>query len=161
MTACSPSVCRLRSAEYRLDGDGRRAHSNRFRAASLVRWHVVRLAEPSLVAASVWCCGWHPVLPGPGYGAVVPDVLAIEDGRRWRYISPVGGEPAIVVERRKELTYLLCQAAELEHALMCQYLYAAFSLKSTADSGLRADQLEAVERWRRVIFAIAGEEMLH
>ena len=44
---------------------------------------------------------------------------------------------------------------------MCQYLYAAFSLKSTAGLGLRADQLEAVERWRRVIFAIAGEEMLH
>ena len=98
---------------------------------------------------------------GPGYGAVVPDVLAVEDGRRWRYISPVGEEPAIVVERRKELTYLLCQAAELEHALMCQYLYAAFSLKSAAGPGLRADQLEAVERWRRVIFAIAGEEMLH
>jgi Ferritin-like len=44
---------------------------------------------------------------------------------------------------------------------MCQYLYAAFSLKSTAGPGLRAGQLEAVERWRRVIFAIAGEEMLH
>jgi Ferritin-like len=73
----------------------------------------------------------------------------------------MGAEPAIVVERRKELTYLLCQAAELEHALMCQYLYAAFSLKSTAGPSLRADQLEAVERWRRVIFAIAGEEMLH
>jgi rubrerythrin len=73
----------------------------------------------------------------------------------------MGAESAIVVERRKELTYLLCQAAELEHALMCQYLYAAFSLKSAAGPGLRADHLEAVERWRRVIFAIAGEEMLH
>ena len=73
----------------------------------------------------------------------------------------MGGEPAIVVERRKELTYLLCQAAELEHALMCQYLYAAFSLKSTAGPGLRAGQLEAVERWRLMILAIAGEEMLH
>jgi hypothetical protein len=101
------------------------------------------------------------MLPGPGYGAVVPDVLAVEDGGRWRYISPMGGESAIVVERRKELTYLLCQAAELEHALMCQYLYAAFSLKSTAGPGLRAGQLEAVERWRLTILAIAGEEMLH
>ena len=73
----------------------------------------------------------------------------------------MGGEPAIVVERRKELTYLLCQAAELEHALMCQYLYAAFSLKSTTGPGLRAGQLEAVERWRLTILAIAGEEMLH
>jgi hypothetical protein len=73
----------------------------------------------------------------------------------------VGEEPVIVVERRKELTYLLCQAAELEHALMCEYLYAAFSLKSTTGPGLRDDQLEAVERWRRVLLAIASEEMLH
>jgi hypothetical protein len=70
-------------------------------------------------------------------------------------------EPVIVVERRKELTYLLCQAAELEHGLMCEYLYAAFSLKSTAGPGLRDDQLVAVERWRRMILDIAGEEMLH
>jgi hypothetical protein len=70
-------------------------------------------------------------------------------------------EPAIVVEDRKELTYLLCQAAELEHALMCEYLYAAFSLKSTAGPGLRDDQLAAVERWRKMIFAIAAQEMMH
>jgi Ferritin-like len=73
----------------------------------------------------------------------------------------MGAEPAIVVEDRKELTYLLCQGAELEHGLMCQYLYAAFSLKNTAGPGLRRDQLAAVERWRRVILTIAGEEMLH
>lgn len=73
----------------------------------------------------------------------------------------MGGEPAIVVADRKELTYLLCQAAELEHALMCEYLYAAFSLKSAPGPGLRGDQLNAVEGWRQVIFAIAREEMLH
>jgi hypothetical protein len=71
------------------------------------------------------------------------------------------GEPAIVVGDRKELTYLLSQAAELEHGLMCEYLYAAFSLKSTAGPGLSGDQLEAAERWRRMIFTIAAEEMLH
>ena len=71
------------------------------------------------------------------------------------------GEPAIVVEDRKELTYLLCQAAELEHGLMCEYLYAAFSLKGIVGPGLRGDQHAAVERWRQLIFAIADEEMLH
>jgi hypothetical protein len=71
------------------------------------------------------------------------------------------GEPAIVVGDRKELTYLLSQAAELEHGLMCEYLYAAFSLKDSAGPGVREDQLEAVERWRRVILGIAAEEMLH
>jgi hypothetical protein len=76
-------------------------------------------------------------------------------------LTRVGSEPFIVIERRKELTYLLCQAAELEHGIMCQYLYAAFSLKQHADARLREDQLATVERWRSTIFAIAREEMLH
>src|SRR5205823_5155238 len=71
------------------------------------------------------------------------------------------GERAIVVEHRKELTYLLCQAAELEHSLMAQYLFAAFSLRTEPGPGLTAAQLEAVERWRSVILAISAEEMLH
>jgi hypothetical protein len=73
----------------------------------------------------------------------------------------VADESPIVVERRKELTYLLSLAGELEHALMCQYLYAAFSLKSTSGPGLRADQIASVERWRRVVLDVAAEEMLH
>jgi hypothetical protein len=70
-------------------------------------------------------------------------------------------EPPIVIPNRKELTYLLCQAAELEHALTCEYLYAAFSLKQRPDERLRPEQLEAVERWRRVILGVATQEMLH
>jgi hypothetical protein len=31
---------------------------------------------------------------------------------------------------------MLCEAAELEHGIMCQYLYAAFSLKQSTDEGL-------------------------
>jgi hypothetical protein len=89
------------------------------------------------------------------------DVLTVEDGDCCRYLSVMRGESDIVVGDRKELTYLLSQAAELEHGLMCEYLYAAFSLKSTAGPGLRAGQLAAVERWRTMIFGIAAEEMLH
>jgi hypothetical protein len=70
-------------------------------------------------------------------------------------------EPEIVVEHRKQLTYLLSQAAELEHAIMCEYLYAAFSLKTEAGEGLAEDQLESVESWRAVLLAISSEEMLH
>ncbi len=73
----------------------------------------------------------------------------------------MGDEHGIVVEHRKELTYLLSQAAELEHSLMAQYLFAAFSLRSERGPGLTAEQLEAVERWRSVILAISAEEMLH
>lgn len=70
-------------------------------------------------------------------------------------------EPPIVIENRKALTYLLCEAAELEHALMCEYLYAAFSLKTAPDETLPAEHLPTVERWRAVISAVAAEEMLH
>jgi len=73
----------------------------------------------------------------------------------------VTGERAIVVEHRKELTYLLCQAAELEHSLMAQYLFAAFSLRTEPGPGLTDEQLAAGERWRSVILAISAEEMLH
>jgi hypothetical protein len=69
--------------------------------------------------------------------------------------------PPIVVEHRKELSYLLCQAAEIEQLAMGQYLYAAFSLRTEVGPGLTEEQLEAVERWRRVILSIAAEEMLH
>jgi len=72
----------------------------------------------------------------------------------------VAGSP-IVVSHRKELSYLLCQAAEIEHMAMCQYLYAAFSLRTAEGPGLTAAQLDAVERWRRAILDIAAEEMLH
>ena len=49
----------------------------------------------------------------------------------------MSAEPPIVIENRKTLTYLLCEAAELEHGLMCEYLYAAFSLKTEPDETLR------------------------
>jgi hypothetical protein len=56
-------------------------------------------------------------------GAPAPTTAqAIEHSHRQGYLSPMRGEPTIVVENRKELTYLLSQAAEL--GLMCEYLYA-------------------------------------
>ncbi len=69
--------------------------------------------------------------------------------------------PPIVVHHRKELSYLLCQAAEIEHLAMAQYLYAAFSLRTTPGPGLTAEQLEAVGRWQRTLLEIAAEEMMH
>ncbi len=70
-------------------------------------------------------------------------------------------ERAIVIEHRSPLVYMLCAAAELEHALMCEYLFAAFSLKRSVDEGLTAEQLAAVERWRSAILTVAQQEMLH
>jgi len=70
-------------------------------------------------------------------------------------------EPTIVVEHREHLWYLLAEAAQVEHLIMCQYLYASFSLKAGPEDGLTAEQAAAVARWREVLTGIAVEEMLH
>jgi CDGSH-type Zn-finger protein/uncharacterized Fe-S cluster protein YjdI len=62
---------------------------------------------------------------------------------------------------REIALHALYEAAELEHCLMCTYLYAAFSLKCSVDEGLTAEQLEAVKRWRNLILEVATEEMGH
>ena len=82
------------------------------------------------------------------------EVLATRGGRA----EP---EAPFVIEHREALIYMLCQAAELEHGIMCQYLFAAFSLKQSTDEGLTAEELEAVTRWRRTVAHVATEEMLH
>ena len=80
-------------------------------------------------------------------------------------IATRGGQAApeapFVIEHREALIYMLCEAAELEHGIMCQYLFAAFSLKQSEEEGLAAGELEAVTRWRRTISHVATEEMLH
>jgi len=70
-------------------------------------------------------------------------------------------EAPLVIEHREALIYMLCEAAELEHAIMCQYLFAAFSLKQGTDEGLTEEELAAVTRWRRSIAHVATQEMLH
>jgi hypothetical protein len=70
-------------------------------------------------------------------------------------------EPRIVVAHREDLWWLLTEAAQLEHMIMCQYLYAEFSLKEGEDEGLSSEQAEAIARWRKLLRGIAVEEMLH
>src|SRR5687767_14049989 len=62
---------------------------------------------------------------------------------------------------REAVLHALYEAAELEHNLMCTYLYAAFSLRNGAEDGLAPDEMEAVGRWRRALFDVAIEEMAH
>jgi hypothetical protein len=70
-------------------------------------------------------------------------------------------EPRIVVAHREHLWWLLAEAAQLEHMIMCQYLFAEFSLKDGTAEGLSQQQAEAVDRWRKVLHGIAVQEMLH
>jgi hypothetical protein len=67
----------------------------------------------------------------------------------------------IRVNDREQLIYLLTEAAEIEHGLMCTYLYAGWSLKRSCEEGLTAEQFSAVERWRATIRSVAMEEMVH
>jgi hypothetical protein len=62
---------------------------------------------------------------------------------------------------RDLLVHLLTEAAEIEHNLLCSYLYAAFSLKRGERDGLSAVEAEAVGRWRGTVVDVAIEEMGH
>src|SRR5579871_2403291 len=97
--------------------------------------------------------------------SVAADQLAAGQGRLAKIIATRGGKAApeapFVIEHREALIYMLCEAAELEHGIMCQYLFAAFSLKQSIDEGLTGKELEAVTRWRKHVAHIATQEMLH
>jgi CDGSH-type Zn-finger protein/uncharacterized Fe-S cluster protein YjdI len=69
--------------------------------------------------------------------------------------------PDLAPPSREALVFALYEAAELEHTLMCTYLYAAFSLRSGTEEGLSPAEAEAVARWKKVIIQIAIEEMAH
>src|SRR5882762_1952718 len=87
------------------------------------------------------------------------------EGKLARLLAVRGGQAApeapFVIEHREALIYMLCEAAELEHGIMCQYLFAAFSLKQDASEGLTEDELTAVRGWRQRISRVATQEMLH
>src|SRR5579872_6315475 len=70
-------------------------------------------------------------------------------------------ERPFVIEHREALIYMLGEAAELEHGILCQYLFAAFTLKQSEDEGVSPEQLAAMNGWRHTLFEVAGQEMLH
>jgi hypothetical protein len=69
--------------------------------------------------------------------------------------------PVDIRINREHAFHALYEAAELEHNLMCTYLYAAFSLKDGEADGLSAEEADAVKRWRSVLIKVAVEEMGH
>jgi CDGSH-type Zn-finger protein/truncated hemoglobin YjbI len=130
------------------------------RVEVLQRWIDTGMRETASSSTSL-------ATPGPAAAPQASDELGVDDiqgalGRAvaLRSTAPVE-ERAIVIEHREPLIYMLCAAAELEHALMCEYLFAAFSLKRSVDEGLTQDQLNVVEGWRSVILGVAKQEMLH
>jgi len=72
--------------------------------------------------------------------------------------DPVYGKKRPDMSWRDHLIMLLTSGAEVEHALMVQYLYAAYSINGDqADKERRA----LVEGWRASILSVAREEMGH
>jgi hypothetical protein len=70
-------------------------------------------------------------------------------------------EAPMAIQHREALIYTLGKAAELEHLVMCQYLYAAFSLKEGLEEGVPEELLPTVQGWRRELMHIGEQEMLH
>lgn len=62
---------------------------------------------------------------------------------------------------RSRVLSLLSEACELEHALACSYLYAAFSIKREIDEGITWEQQQRNRIWASQIYMVAAQEMLH
>jgi Ferritin-like len=69
-------------------------------------------------------------------------------------------ESPIVIKNREELILLLSEVSQFEHMLMCEYLFASFSLKRDTSEGVIVSQLQAIRRWERAISGVAVREML-
>jgi len=71
--------------------------------------------------------------------------------------------PPLPIDSREQLVYLLTQACELEQGVLCEYLFALYSLKRDphCQEGLSAEQAAQVTRWGQTLSQIAVQEMLH
>jgi Ferritin-like len=67
----------------------------------------------------------------------------------------------IELTTREDLINTLHLAAELEHNLMCQYLFAAYSMKRSTEEGLSEVQLEKTRGWGALMTLVARQEMEH
>jgi hypothetical protein len=85
-------------------------------------------------------------------------------GQPINHVDSAGKVGAVESTRRPDMTWhdhlvmLLMSGAEIEHALMVQYLYAAYSINGDQESDKRRAM---VEGWRASILSVAREEMGH
>ena len=106
------------------------------------RWMDTGMRETASDSAAVAAAHAEPDgAPAASVEATEGGLRRVLDLRSEQYVD----ERAIVIEHRSPLIYMLCAAAELEHALMCEYLFAAFSLKWVAPLIRRGFVSEACE----------------
>ncbi len=66
------------------------------------------------------------------------------------------------IESRVDLVRALARAAEVEHAALCRYLFAAASLKKRPEEGACTwPQIESVRAWQSSLLLVARQEMEH
>ena len=92
-----------------------------------------------------------------------PDRVKAKDPAPDRITAAAKAAPIHTTKRpdmtwRDHLVMLLTSGAEIEHALMVQYLYAAYSINGEQRS---KKNREIVEGWRASILSVAREEMGH
>src|SRR5262249_48206089 len=137
------SVSAARAAGVRSPYENRRTTGPCGSTAALNQRHGDQTMSPIEETANV--------APSADQGPLA-QVIATRGGRA----SP---EAPLVIEHREALIYMLCQAAELEHLIMCQSLSAACSLRRGGGEGLSDDELAAVLRWRELFLPVPPQEM--
>lgn len=65
------------------------------------------------------------------------------------------------ITTREELIFALSRAAELEHGLICIYLFAAYSMKRFQDEGIDPIQQDQIRNWEAVVLEVSKQEMEH
>ena len=67
-----------------------------------------------------------------------------------------------MIANRTDLISALVSAAEIEHGVCCQYLFAAFSLKvRPEEGGVTPEEIEQARDWKTTLLLIARQEMAH
>jgi Ferritin-like len=108
----------------------------------------------------MWGIGWQPSATGGKQTKRLLSRTTIARGLTGKasktgLLSVPGRTP------RLKAIYLLQIAAEIEHALMVQYLYAAYAIDGRFAEGRNDQLLATVTRWQRDIRAVARQEMAH
>jgi hypothetical protein len=103
----------------------------------------------------------RPLVPSPAEGRRPAATAAERPVPRYPGAATTVTRPPLPVDSREQLVYLLTQASELEQGVLCEYLFALYSLKRDPADGLGAEQLAQVTRWGRTLSEIAVQEMLH
>ena len=74
-------------------------------------------------------------------------------------IAPL--DPPATISTRAELVDALGLAAEIEHVVLLQYLFAAFSLRRPGDEGFDPAREPVTRRFAREVLEVTHEEMTH